>query len=130
MGMRMVHRGWKQSVLWPVLLAGFGMQGVAQQVSIGHATPQQLAGIAKDNSRHFGDDPDDGGPIATGLPASLDPAAVGKGMREVGDWQLARAQEYFDRVWTRGVLCSGFIAGSCLPAGSNLPPRLRGRPHP
>jgi|SRR5271163_1319201 len=39
---------------------GFGLQGMAQQeVPIEHATPQQLAGIAKDNSRHFGDDPDD-----------------------------------------------------------------------
>jgi hypothetical protein len=27
-------------------------------------TPQQLAGIAKDAARYFGDDPDDAGPIA------------------------------------------------------------------
>jgi unsaturated rhamnogalacturonyl hydrolase len=84
----------------------------AQQISIEHATPQQLAGIAKDNSRHFGDDPDDGGPIATDLSSSLDPAAVGKAMRKVGDWQLARSQEYFDRIWTWSVLYSGFMAAS------------------
>ena len=108
----MVLCGWKQSIVWPVLLAGFGLQGVAQQVSYEHATPQQLAGIAKDNSRHFGDDPDDGGPIATDLSASLDPAAVGKAMRKVGDWQLARSQEYFDRIWTWSVLYSGFMAAS------------------
>ena len=53
---------WRSRVALPVLLAAFGMQCVAQQVSYEHATPQQLAGIAKDNSRHFGDDPDDGGP--------------------------------------------------------------------
>src|SRR3979411_2155404 len=93
--MRMV-RVWKQSGVWVVLVVGFGLRGVAQQVSMEHATPQQLAGIAKDNSRHFGDDLDDGGPIATDLSASLDPAAVGKAMRKVGDWQLARAQEEFD----------------------------------
>jgi len=108
----MIRHTWKQSVVWPVLLAGFGLQGVAQQVSIEHATPQQLAGIAKDNSRHFGDDPDDGGPIATDLSASLDPAAVGKAMRKVGDWQLTRSQEYFDRIWTWSVLYSGFMAAS------------------
>ena len=93
----------------------FGMlsqSALTQQVSYEHATPQQLAGIAKDNSRHFGDDPDDGGPIATDLSASLDPAAVGKAMRKVGDWQLARSQEYFDRIWTWSVLYSGFMAAS------------------
>ena len=84
----------------------------AQQVSYANATPAQLAGIAKDNSRHFGDDPDDGGPIATGLSSSLDPAAVGVAMRKVGDWQLARSQEYFDRIWTWSVLYSGFMAAS------------------
>jgi hypothetical protein len=84
----------------------------AQQVSYANATPAQLAGIAKDNSRHFGDDPDDGGPIATGLSASLDPAAVGVAMRKVGDWQLARSEEHFDRIWTWSVLYSGFMAAS------------------
>jgi rhamnogalacturonyl hydrolase YesR len=95
-----------------VVLTGFGLRGVAQQVSYAHATPQQLAGIAKDNSRHFGDDPDDGGPIATDLSASLDPAAVGKAMRKVGDWQMARSQQYFDRIWTWSVLYSGYMAAS------------------
>ena len=84
----------------------------AQQVSYEHATPAQLAGIAKDNSRHFGDDPDDGGPIATDLSGSLDPAAVGKAMRKVGDWQMTRSEQYFDRIWTWSVLYSGFMAAS------------------
>jgi rhamnogalacturonyl hydrolase YesR len=84
----------------------------AQQVSYEHAAPAQLAGIAKDNSRHFGDDPDDGGPIATALSGSLDPAAVGKAMRKVGDWQVARSEQYFDRIWTWSVLYSGFMAAS------------------
>src|ERR1700745_2120530 len=108
--------GWKSgtvlSVFFAGLFAGLVVQSAAQQVSYGHATPQQLAGIAKDNSRHFGDDPDDGGSIATDLTASLDPAAVGKAMRKVGDWQLTRSQEYFDRIWTWSVLYSGFMAAS------------------
>jgi unsaturated rhamnogalacturonyl hydrolase len=96
-------------------ICSYGMRpqmAAAQQVSYEHATPQQLAGIAKDNSRHFGDDPNDGGPIATDLSASLDPVAVGKAMRKVGDWQLARSEEYFDRIWTWSVLYSGFMAAS------------------
>jgi unsaturated rhamnogalacturonyl hydrolase len=108
-----------QGKVWMLaVVAGIWFCGVqsgaasAQQVSYEHATPQQLAGIAKDNSRHFGDDPDDGGPIATDLSASLDPAAVGKAMRRVGDWQLARSQQHFDRIWTWSVLYSGFMAAS------------------
>jgi unsaturated rhamnogalacturonyl hydrolase len=108
----MCRVGWRFGVVLSVLFAGLGVQCVAQQVSYEHATAAQLAGIAKDNSRHFGDDPDDGGPIATDLSASLDPAAVGKAMRKVGDWQLARSQEYFDRIWTWSVLYSGFMAAS------------------
>ncbi len=104
--------GWRSGAALSVLFTGLGMQCLAQQVSYEHATPQQLAGIAKDNSRHFGDDPDDGGQIATDLSASLDPAAVGKAMRKVGDWQLARSEEYFDRIWTWSVLYSGFMAAS------------------
>jgi unsaturated rhamnogalacturonyl hydrolase len=80
----------------------------AQQVF----TTAQLAGIAKDNSRHFGDDPDDGGPIASDLSGSLDPAAVGAAMKKVADWQLARSEPYFDRIWTWSVLYSGFMAAS------------------
>ena len=53
--------------MWMAL--GVGMVGQAQMVSMKNATPQQLAGIAKDNSRHFGDDPEDGGPLATDLSA-------------------------------------------------------------
>src|SRR5260370_15381217 len=75
-----------------------------------NATPQQLGGIAKDNSRHFGDDPDDGGPIATDLSPKLRPEDVGKAMRRVADWQLARSEPYFDRIWTWSVLYSGFMA--------------------
>jgi unsaturated rhamnogalacturonyl hydrolase len=108
-----LRRVWVLSALSGICWFGMWLGGgAAQQVSYEHATPQQLAGIAKDNSRHFGDDPDDGGPIATDLSASLDPGAVGKAMRKVGDWQLTRSQEYFDRIWTWSVLYSGFMAAS------------------
>ncbi len=33
-------------------------------------------------------------------------------MRKVGDWQLARSEQYFDRIWTWSVLYSGFMAAS------------------
>jgi unsaturated rhamnogalacturonyl hydrolase len=104
---------WMLAVATGICSCGVRAQIVAApQISMEHATPQQLAGIAKDNSRHFGDDPEDGGPMATDLSASLDPAAVGKAMQKVGDWQLARSEPYFDRIWTWSVLYSGFMAAS------------------
>jgi len=75
-------------------------------------TPDQQAGIDKDNTRHFGDTPKDGGPIATDLSPAMDAAAIDKAMRKVADWQLERSQPYFDRIWTWSVLYSGFMAAS------------------
>ncbi|MGA2889182.1 MAG: glycoside hydrolase family 88 protein [Terracidiphilus sp.] len=75
-------------------------------------TPQQQAGITKDAARHFGDAPDDGGPLARDISYSTKPAAVKKAMRKVADWQLARSEPYFDRIWTWSVLYSGFMAAS------------------
>jgi rhamnogalacturonyl hydrolase YesR len=106
-------KAWLFGAVASICLYGLRLEMLmAQQVSYEHATAAQLAGIAKDNSRHFGDDPDEAGPIATDLSDSLDPAAVGKAMRKVGDWQMARSEQYFDRIWTWSVLYSGFMAAS------------------
>lgn len=75
-------------------------------------TPQQQAGINKDNSRHFGSTPVDGGPLATDLSQAIKPAAIDKAIRKVADWQLAVAEPYFDRIWTWSVLYTGFMAAS------------------
>jgi unsaturated rhamnogalacturonyl hydrolase len=81
----------------------------------------RLAGIAKDNSRHFGSDPDDPGPIAKDLSPKMTPAAVGAAMRKVGDWQLAQSQQYFGvndhaqldgRIWTWSALYAGYMAAA------------------
>jgi unsaturated rhamnogalacturonyl hydrolase len=114
-----------RGVVTLAVVGSLGLQAIAQQSAQGAAplaapasgplkgaTPAQLAGIAKDNSRHFGDDPDDGGPMATDLSLELKPAAVDKAMRKVADWQLARSEPYFDRIWTWSVLYSGFMAAS------------------
>jgi unsaturated rhamnogalacturonyl hydrolase len=105
----MVAKGWVRGAVASALLVSFGLQGVGQQAA---PTAAQLAGIAKDSSRHFGDDPDDGGAIAKELSPSLTPAAVAVAMRKVADWQLARSEPYFDRIWTWSVLYSGFMAAS------------------
>ena len=75
-------------------------------------TPKEQANIANNAVRHFGDVPDDPGPIATDLAYSTKPAAVAKAMRKVADWQLQTSQPYFDRIWTWSALYTGFLAAS------------------
>lgn len=91
-----------------------GILGV--QGTLAHAqhlpTPTQRTGIDKDNSRHFGSDPDDAGPMATNLSAALKPDAVEAAMRKVGDWELAQSQPYFGNIWTWSVLYMGLLAAS------------------
>jgi rhamnogalacturonyl hydrolase YesR len=75
-------------------------------------TPTEQANIATNAARHFGDAPDDPGPLAQHLSTSTRPEAVAKAMRKVADWQLERAQPYFDRIWTWSALYTGFMAAS------------------
>jgi rhamnogalacturonyl hydrolase YesR len=73
---------------------------------------KELQNIAMNERRHFGDAPDNPGPLASDLSYSTKPKAVAKAMRKVADWQLQRSQPYFDRIWTWSVLYSGFMAAS------------------
>ncbi len=75
-------------------------------------TPAMQAIIARDIGRHFGDAPLDPGPLASDLSAALTPAAIDKALRKVADWQLPRTTAHLDRIWTSGVLYSGFMAAS------------------
>lgn len=75
-------------------------------------TPAMQAIIDKDTSRHFGDAPANAGPYATDLSGALEPAAVDKALRKVADWQLARSQPHWDRIWTSSVMYVGFLAAS------------------
>jgi unsaturated rhamnogalacturonyl hydrolase len=73
-------------------------------------TPPMQAIIDKDNGRHFGDSPADGGPLATDLSPALNPAAIDKAMRKVADWELVRNGPWFDQIWTSSVDYTGFMA--------------------
>ena len=81
----------------------------------------RVAGITKDNSRHFGSDPDDPGPLATDLSPAMKKEAVEKAMRKVADWQLGQSQKWFTvvdkplldgRIWTWSALYAGYMATS------------------
>jgi rhamnogalacturonyl hydrolase YesR len=75
-------------------------------------TSAMQAIVDKDTSRHFGDAPANPGPLATDLSSALEPVAIDKALRKVADWQLARSQPYFDRIWTSSVMYAGFMAAS------------------
>jgi unsaturated rhamnogalacturonyl hydrolase len=90
-------------------------------VAPANSAATRLAGIAKDNGRHFGSDPDNPGPIATDLSPALTRAAVGAAMKKVADWQLKEAGPYMSlndhkladgRIWTWSALYVGFMAAS------------------
>ena len=75
-------------------------------------TKEMQAIIDKDTSRHFGDAPLNAGPLATDLSPALENVAIDKALRKVADWQLARSQPHWDRIWTSSVMYSGFMAAS------------------
>jgi len=102
----------KLSVLAAVMCALGGCASVYRTPSYPLPTPAMQAIVDKDISRHFGDAPVDGGPLATDLSPALRPADIDRALRKVADWQLARTTPHFDRIWTSSVLYSGFMAAS------------------
>ena len=105
---------WKSTkcVVGVAVMLSLAMQGTGRAQKFPLPTAAQQAGIDKDASRHFGDAPEDAGPLATDLSPAITPAAIDAATRKVADWQLARSQPYFDRIWTWSVLYSGFMAAS------------------
>jgi rhamnogalacturonyl hydrolase YesR/lysophospholipase L1-like esterase len=110
MNILMIRTRARRALTAAVLL--FATHSVASAQNYPLPTPAQQAGIDKDTSRHFGDAPADPGPLATDLSAAITPAAIDAATHKVADWQLARSEPYFDRIWTWSVLYSGFIAAS------------------
>jgi rhamnogalacturonyl hydrolase YesR len=95
------------------IVTGICLLGTIQLAAAQHQpSEKELKNIATNEARHFGNAPDDPGPLATDLSYSTKPAAVAKAMRKVADWQLKTSEPYFDRIWTWSVLYSGFMAAS------------------
>ncbi len=92
------------------MIASLTATAAAQQYP--QPTAAQLPGITKDNARHFGSAPEDGGPMAKDLSAALTAKDIDKAVKKVADWQLKESEPYFDRIWTWSVLYTGFMAAS------------------
>lgn len=95
--------------LW---IASLAFLSCPAQTQYPQPTVEQRAGIDKDNARHFGDDPEDGGPLATDLSPALKVKDIHKAMMKVADWELKTWQPWFDRTWTSSVLYTGLMAAS------------------
>src|SRR5579863_604157 len=104
----------RRKMLLLAIGTGISILGPQSQAAIAQhqPSPKELENIATNATRHFGDAPDDPGPLATDLSYSTKPAAVAKAMRKVADWQLKTSQQYFDRIWTWSALYTGFMAAS------------------
>ena len=59
-----------------------------------------------------GDTPATAGPLASDLSPALTPKAIGKAMRKVADWELAKARPDFSQDWTFAALYRGFLAAA------------------
>ncbi len=92
--------------------AGLSASAAAQVRNYPEPTPAMQAIIDKDNGRHFGSSPEEGGAMATDLSPAMNAAAIDKAVRKVADWQLATNQPYFDQIWTSAALYDGFMAAA------------------
>lgn len=89
-----------------------GVAGPCSAQEYPQPTPAMQAIIDKDNGRHFGSSPEDGGPMATDLSPALTGPAIAKAMRKVADWELQTNQPYFDQIWTSSALYTGYMAAA------------------
>jgi hypothetical protein len=94
------------ALLVSIILLPLGRTASAQQ-SV-QLTKEEINGAAGDKDNHFGDSPDNPGPIA-GLDGNLKSDSVKIVMQKVADWQLARAEKYINQQWTFGALCCGML---------------------
>ena len=76
------------------------------------AAAQNAAPPPIDERAAAGDQPDDPGPLATGLSPDLKRSAILKAMKKVADWQLQHAEGRYNIQWTYAALYDGFLAAS------------------
>ncbi len=73
------------------------------------AAPQSSAAAERTAA---GSQPDDPGPLATGLSAELRSSDVLAAMKKVADWQLSSAEGHYNIQWTYAALYDGLLAAS------------------
>jgi unsaturated rhamnogalacturonyl hydrolase len=79
----------------------------------GQASPAQNAAFDANAEREAaGDQPDDPGPLATGLSSAMKRKAILAAIKKVADWQLRQAEGHYNIQWTYAALYDGLLAAS------------------
>ena len=79
----------------------------------GQTSPAQNARFdAKAEGEEAGDQPNDPGPLASGLSPAIKRKAVLAAMKKVADWQLKQAEGHYNIQWTYAALYDGLLAAS------------------
>lgn len=86
--------------------------GMAFCAVIGFAASALSQKPAANGSAGAGDTPETVGPLATDLSPALNPDAIVKAMRKVGDWQLEKSRDDFSQDWTFAALYRGYVAAA------------------
>ena len=93
----------------PILVSVFLTLMLASAVE---ALSQNTTPPPIDERAAAGDQPDDPGPLATGLSPDLNRNAILKAMKKVADWQLQHAEGRYNIQWTYAALYDGLLAAS------------------
>jgi unsaturated rhamnogalacturonyl hydrolase len=88
------------------------------------AFSQNSTPAAIDERAAAGDQPDDPGPLATGLSPDLKRPAILKVMKKVADWQLQHAEGRYNIQWTYAALYDGLLAASQTTGDSRYHDRV------
>jgi unsaturated rhamnogalacturonyl hydrolase len=81
-------------------------------LAVPHSFGQNTAPPPIDERAAAGDQPDDPGPLATGLSPKLKRPAILKAMKLVADWQIKHAEGRYNIQWTYAALYDGLLAAS------------------
>ncbi len=100
----------KKQLCGVVAACAIGSGALAQTAEYPQPSAATQAIIDKDNGRHFGSSPEDGGPMATDLSPAMTGPAIERALRKVADWELETNQPYFDQIWTSSALYTGYMA--------------------
>jgi rhamnogalacturonyl hydrolase YesR len=92
-------------LIWVILLPG----AVAPRQN---PPAQNVPFDARAEREAAGDQPDDPGPLATGLSTAINRTAILAAMKKVADWQLKQAEGHYNIQWTYAALYDGLLAAS------------------
>ena len=105
---------------WSVFFVLVALAFLATPVGSAQNTPRN----GEEERAAAGDQPDDPGPLATGLSPSFKRPDILKAIKKVADWQLQHAEGRYNIQWTYAALYDGFLAASRTTGDSRYQDRV------